>query len=246
MISLQDLTEDLDRLYDPAAFEDYCHNGLQVEGKGEVKRVATGVSASLATIEKAVEWEADALVVHHGLFWVRDAMRIVGPMQKKVQLLVEHGISLFGYHLPMDASPDVGNNFNAATDLGMEGLTRFAEFGVQGDVKPTPIEAWVKRAEEYYGHQAHTALGGPAEVRRVAIISGGAYRTITLAADLGMDCLITGNFDEPAWNIAHERGIHFMALGHCNTEQVGPKALATYIEERHRVATAFLEVPNPF
>ena len=246
MVSLQALTEDLDRLYEPEAFDDFCPNGLQVEGKGEVEKVATGVTASLATIEKAVEWGADALVVHHGLFWRGDRATLVGPMRAKVALLLEHGISLFGYHLPMDANPDVGNNFNAARDLGVKDLTPFAEFGVQGEIKPTPIAQWVEKAEAYYSHPAHTALGGPEEVKGVAIISGGAYKMLTEAADLGLDCMITGNFDEPAWHIAQERGIHFLALGHTNTEQVGPKALATYIEERHRVATAFLEVPNPF
>lgn len=246
MVSLQALNRDLDRLYEPETFDDFCPNGLQVEGKGEVKRVATGVTASLATIEKAVEWGADALVVHHGLFWEGDRQRLVGPMRTKVALLVEHGISLFGYHLPMDASPDVGNNFNAAQDLGLINLTSFAEFGVQGEIVPTPIEKWVEKVEGYYSHPAHAALGGPSMVKRVAIISGGAYKMLGEAADLGMDCMITGNFDEPAWHVAHERGIHFLALGHTNTEQVGPKALATYIKERHRVATAFLEVLNPF
>lgn len=241
----------LNTFLDPEKISDYCPNGLQVEGKRPISRLGIAVSANLMTIEKAVTEGLDALIVHHGLFWNRDPYPVIGAKYKKLSLLIENGISLYAYHLPLDAHEQVGNNWVAARNLGLEELTPFGKLngiaiGVMGLMKPERIDQFVKRVENFYQHPAHTALGGKEMVSKVALISGGAYRELKTASEVGADCFITGNHDEPAWGVAFEEGIHFLALGHSATEKIGPLALTQYIKENLGVETCFLDVPNPF
>jgi dinuclear metal center YbgI/SA1388 family protein len=248
---LKEFTEKLDAYLSSNLFKDYCPNGIQVEGKEEVFRVATAVSANLQTVEAAVEQGVDALVVHHGMFWNRDSYPIVGSKKKKLQLLMEQKISLLAYHLPLDANREVGNNWKAALDMGWENLEPFGELngmkiGVKGTFSQKPIDAFVKKVEAYYGHAASAALRGKREVASAALISGGAFRELATAAKEGVDCFITGNFDEPAWGVAYEEGIHFLALGHSATEKVGPKALAEYIRLEWGLDSRFIDIENPF
>ncbi|MCH9626191.1 MAG: GTP cyclohydrolase 1 type 2 [Chlamydiales bacterium] len=230
--------------------QDYCPNGLQVEGKDQIKKVVTAVSANLMTIEQAIECGADALVVHHGIFWNSDSYPIVGAKRKKLELLLKHQLSVFAYHLPLDAHQEVGNNWTAARQLGWKNLKPFGllngtEIGVRGEFSARPIQMLIAELETYYAHSASVALGGKEIVQSAALISGGAYKELFSAAQAGVDCFITGNFDEPAWGVAHEEQIHFLALGHSATEKVGPKALADHI---HRLGLdcSFLDVFNPF
>ncbi len=240
MITLQELIARLDGIYRPCDFNDFCPNGLQVTGKEEIEKIATGVSASLATIEAAIEAGADALIVHHGLFWNASSPVLKGPQYEKIRRLMEARCSLLAYHLPMDAHQDVGNNWPAAADLGLRDLEPFCEFGVMGKMAAKDREALVRQVEGYYEHPAHAALGGPDQIERVAILSGGGHKTLAQAADLGLDCLITGSFDEPQWHMAFEEGIHFLAMGHSATERVGPRLLADQLEAQ------FIDVKNPF
>ncbi len=246
MITLQDLFDYLEQLLSPKNFTDYCPNGLQVEGKKEVKKIAFAVSASLATIDEAVKRGADALIVHHGLFWQKDPYIIVGAKRDKLERLLKHGISLLAYHLPLDAHPKVGNNWKAAFDLGLEDLQPFQSIGVKGMLTPTSVKAFIQKLEAYYGHPAHSAPGGKKEIRSAAIISGGAHRSLEQAADEGVDCFITGSFDEPVWDIAHERNIHFFALGHYSTERVGVLALMADVQKHFRISCEFIDLFNPF
>lgn len=248
---LKEFADKLDVYLSAALFKDYCPNGIQVEGKEEVKTVATAVSANLQTLEAAAEMGVDALVVHHGLFWSGDSYPVVGAKKKKLQLLLEHRISLLAYHLPLDAHREVGNNWKAARDLGWKTLEPFGELngipiGVKGTFPAQPVEAFVKTVEAYYGHAAAAALGGKENVASAALISGGAYRELGSAAREGVDCFITGNFDEPAWGVAYEEGIHFLALGHSATEKIGPKALADYMDKDLGLDSRFIDVKNPF
>ncbi|MCH9627964.1 MAG: GTP cyclohydrolase 1 type 2 [Chlamydiales bacterium] len=242
----KELSDWMDTYLKVDLFEDYGPNGLQVEGKSQIKKVATAVSANIQTIEAAVKKEVDALIVHHGLFWKGDALSIVGTKKQKLQLLLESGISLLAYHLPLDAHQVVGNNWKAARDLGWENLEPFGGIGVKGEFPEQSIEAFFEKLEVYYGHQAAKALGGEKSVRSAALISGGAYREIKAAAKEGVDCFITGNFDEPAWGWAFEEKIHFLALGHSATERVGPQALASYLQRELGLKAEFLDVVNPF
>jgi len=226
-------------------FSDYGPNGLQVEGQRPVQTCATAVSANLKTIEAAIEAGVDALIVHHGLFWQGDSLVVEGPKRAKLHALLESGISLLAYHLPLDAHPEVGNNWVAARELGWNDLEAF-DIGVRGTFAPLPVEAFLAELEAFYGHRAVFAMGGGQTVQSAALISGGAWRRVSAAAKLGVDCFITGNFDEPAWAMAHEENIHFFALGHSATERVGQRALAKHLEESLKVPCQFLDIENPF
>lgn len=250
---LQELITSLNLFLDVQAFSDSCPNGLQIEGKTEVKKAATAVSASLKTIEAAVEAGVDALIVHHGLFWGTDMdnYRIQYAQKKKIALLLKHDISLIAYHLPLDAHATVGNNWKAAIDLGWQSLAPFGIYrgkpiGVKGTFAPTDAETLHKQLEVYYGHSATAVLGGKKRISSAGLISGGAQSEIVQAAKADLDCFITGNFDEPAFSLAQELGIHFFALGHSATERIGPRALAKHIQESLGLPTSFLDIPNPF
>ncbi len=251
MITLQELCTHLDTLLSPKEFPDRSPNGLQVEGKEEIHRVTTGVSASLETIEAAVASEADALVVHHGMFWEGDPYNITRSKKRKLQLLLDHGISLLAYHIPLDAHTEVGNNWKAARDLGWTELQAFGLFkgvhvGIKGSIAPTSTQDFTSALEEYYGHPASTALGGKDTIQRVALISGGAHWSIQEAIDQGVDAFVTGTQDEPIWNLAFEEGINFFALGHSATEKVGPKAIAQHLSHTLKLDTQFIDTDNPF
>ena len=219
---------------------------VRIEGKSEVKKVAFAVSASLAAIEEAASSGADALLVHHGIFWNKDSYPLVGVKKKKIALLLREGMSLLAYHLPLDAHRQLGNNWRAAQDWGCFNLQPFSSIGVKAFFSPRPVELLQTELETYYGHKAHVALGGKSEVRSLALISGGAHQSIEQAADEGVDCFITGSFDERIWDIAYERQIHFFALGHYATERVGVRSLMRDLESRMSLSCQWLELFNPF
>lgn len=251
MITLQEICRYLDNLLEVKNFNDFCVNGLQVEGKAEVGKIATAVSASLSTIEAAIDKGADLLLVHHGLFWNRDSYVIEGVKRQKLKLLLDHGISLLAYHLPLDAHTEFGNNWAAATEMGWSNLEPFgvyngAPIGVKGIFPAQSREEFQQKLEKYYRHQAHTAPGGKELVTTAALISGGAHKSILEAAGEGVDCFITGSFDEPIWHQAFEEKINFYALGHANTEEIGPKALGKHLHDKFGVPVDFITIDNPF
>lgn len=251
MITLTELVTYLNEKLQASSFSDFTSNGLQVEGKAHICKSATAVTASLKTIQEAVKEGVDVLIVHHGLFWKGDEWPVVGAKKEKLKLLLDHGISLLCYHLPLDAHQEFGNNWGAAQEMGWAHLESFGDFngkkiGVKGTFARCPVTHFQKRLEEYYQHQAHVAYGGKEFVETVALISGGAYRAITDAIKEGVDCFVTGNFDEPAWHHAFEGKIHFFALGHAATERIGPRALGKHIQDYFRIENIFLDIENPF
>lgn len=251
MLTLIDLENQLNNYLHISLFRDFCVNGLQLEGKSEVRKIATAVSCSLRIIQEAIKKEVNVLIVHHGLFWEKDSPVIQGVKREKIALLLKSGISLFAYHLPLDAHKEIGNNWKAAIDLGWHSLEPFYKIGnewlgVQGKVPKVPRETFQKNLENYYGQKAVVALGGKETIQTCALISGGAYRQISEASNKGIDCFITGNFDEPAWHLAHEEKINFFALGHASTEKVGPRALADFIRRTLNLDASFIDEFNPF
>ncbi len=164
--------------------------------------------------------------------------------------MLEHDISLVAYHLPLDAHSRLGNNWKAAIDLGLQDLELFScmgqAIGVRGTFPATKVDHFQKKLEAYYGHPAHVALGGKKEVGSVAIVSGGAHKAIEAAADSGVDCFVTGSFDEPVWDIAHERKVNFFALGHYATERVGILGLMEDVRGHFDVPSEFIDLFNPF
>lgn len=252
MITLQELCSYLDNFFSIALFKDCTINGLQIEGKEKIGRIATAVTASLETIEEAIQRDADVLIVHHGLYWNGQSPALVGMLGKRANLLVKNDLSLLSYHLPLDANKLIGNNWLAAKELGWENCRPFGQYketalGVAGTFPPLPQELFCEKLENYFGQKAQKALGGKSLVSSAAFISGGAYKYVEEAAMTGeIDCFVTGNYDEPAWHIAKELKINFYACGHSATERTGVKALAAHLMAKFAIEAFFIDRANPF
>jgi dinuclear metal center YbgI/SA1388 family protein len=247
-LTARTLVRDLDTLLDPTHMQDWGNNGLIIANEGPLTKIATAFTPSLAIIEQAVAHKAQALITHHGL---RDLFPLIDATDyKKVKLLISNNIALIRYHLPLDAHQTLGNNWKAALDLGWQNLESFGEckgtlIGVRGTIAPTSITAFTAQLEAYYGNKA-AVVAVKKEIRSVALISGGAHSYLKAAAAAGVDCFVTGSFDDPAFDTAFEENISFCGLGHAATEQVGPKALADHLRETYGVETMFINTPNPF
>lgn len=241
----------LDTLLDSPGFPDYGPNGLQVPGRSEVRRVATGVSANRALIEAAVDGDADLLLVHHGLFWSRHAQAIDAMMAGRLRPLFKHDISLVAYHLPLDAHMVVGNNALLAASLGLTDLEPFAEhmgrtIGVRGRFVGDGIAAVELERRLTDLCQAPVAfMHGPDPVRTVGIVAGSAPDDVHAAAAAGLDAFITGEPAERSQGAAEEERIHFFAAGHHATERAGVIRLGELLAERFGVEHTFIDVPNP-
>ncbi len=253
MTDLYELIKYLNDELEVSTIDDFCPNGLQIEGQNSpVESVATAVSASLETINKALDLKPQVLIVHHGLFWEKDSYRIIGIKKEKIFKLLDNGITLLAYHLPLDCHKEWGNNWKAAKDMGWDNLQGFgprcgdSHIGVTGSVNNMSVEGFQKSLEEFYSHPAHSAPGGPKNIKRAALISGGAHREIEKAIDSGVDAFITGSFDEPIWHIAFEQKINFFAMGHAHTEKIGPKALGEHLSTKFNLKHQFIDVENPF
>ncbi len=232
-------------------FDDSSLNGLQVEGADEISSVAFAVSACAEAFRKAAARNAGALVVHHGLLWKgREPERATGPMAERLRLLIKNDISLFAYHLPLDAHEECGNNAVAARALGLSKLEPFGDYhamkiGWKGVLKsPLRLDKFVARLEKYYGHEAMVVKGGPETIRRAGIVSGGAAGEAVQAALEGLDLYVTGESSEPITYLARESRLNFAALGHYATERVGVMALAAHIKKKFAVETFFIELDN--
>lgn len=250
-MKLEELVHFLEEYLDVGRFDDLSMNGLQVEGKENVERIAFAVSACGEVFRKGVSAGSDALVVHHGLFWKGKNPEVVaGIMKDRLKTLLDGECSLLAYHLPLDAHPEAGNNAAAARELGLQELKPFAEYrgvpiGVWG-VLDGPIErnSFIERVEEYYSHAALVIPGGSEKIERVGIVSGGAPEEVKAAVELGLDAFITGESSEPITYYCREAGINFLAMGHYATERVGVRALSGILKERFGVETRFIEVEN--
>ncbi len=241
----------LDELLTPRLFTDYCPNGLQVEGKDEIRVVVTGVTASLALILEAAAKGADALVVHHGIFWNGTVPLVRGSHKRRVEALLDHGITLLGYHLPLDRHPEVGNNAPALRDLGLIDLAPFAShkgtpIGWKGRFEvPVTSEAFAHRVAAYYGRPPVSFMHGPRKISTVGMVSGAAQGDLAIAVEDKLDAFVTGEVSEAQFHLAQEEGIHFLSVGHHASERVGPRALATWITNNLGVEATFVDIENP-
>ncbi len=233
------------------AFDDDALNGLQVEGGDEVRKAAFAVSACQEAFERAAGAEADALVVHHGLLWKgRGAEPVVGALAARLRALLVPQLSLFAYHLPLDAHAEFGNNAVAARALGLEALAPFGDYhgmklGWKGAFPgPRARSEVVAALEGYYGHRAMLVPGGPEAVRTVGLVSGGAAKEAVQAAREGLDLYVTGESAEPVTYLCRELGLNFAALGHYATERAGVKALAGHVAGALGIETLFVELEN--
>ena len=247
-ISRDTLLQSFDALLQPERFKDYGPNGLQVEGKAQIARIVSGVTASRALIDAAIAQQADAIFVHHGLFWRGQDGRITGWMKQRLQRLLAHDISLFAYHLPLDAHPQWGNNACLGQALGWAADARFGEqeLGCVASVDYPSAQALAAHIERVLGRSATLVVPpGAAPIRRVAWCSGGAQGYFGAAIAAGADAFVTGEISEPQAHLAREMGVAFIAAGHHATERYGAPAVAAHVAALHGLEHVFIDIDNP-
>lgn len=244
----EELARYLDELLQAAKFRDYCPNGLQVEGRGEVRRVVAGVTASQKLLDLAVERGADAVLVHHGYFWKGEESRVTGLRRRRLATLLGHDISLLAYHLPLDAHPELGNNAQLAVRFGWQPEGRFGEqeIGWFGSLPaPAALAEVATNIAAALGRQP-LVLGDPARrVRRVAWCSGGAQGYFEQAIELGVDLYLSGEVSEPTLHLAEESGVAYLGAGHHATERYGVQALAAHLTQALGLECEFIDLDNP-
>ena len=241
----------LDGLLTPAAFKDYGPNGLQVQGKPRIRHVVTGVTASLALIEAAVAAQADAVLVHHGLFWRGQSGCVTGWMHQRLKALLTHDINLFAYHLPLDAHPELGNNAQLASVLGFtpftDGFARFGEhnLGFLGHCTQPNLGALAAHAQQVLGRSVVCVGDAARPVRTVAWCTGGAQSYFEAAIAAGADVFITGELSEPQAHYARESGVAYLACGHHATERYGVQAVGQYLAHTLGLQHTHIDIDNP-
>lgn len=242
----------LNTLLTPENFEDYAPNGLQVEGRDEINKVAFAVSATQKSIQEAVTWGADALVVHHGIFWKHQGARTVtGPWGARVKECVKNDLNLIAYHLPLDAHPEIGNAVSVAQKISLMNLKPFALYkkqpmGIKGELK-TPIKASELKAnlEKLLNHAVILATPGDEKmISKIGIITGGANNDWVKAMEDGLDAYITGEISEYNWHDSIEAGIHYFAGGHHATERFGIISLMEKVERDLNLSVKFFDSDN--
>ena len=230
-------------------FRDYGPNGLQIEGKSQIHKLVSGVTASLELIEAAIEHGADGILVHHGLFWRGQDGCITGWLKRRIERLLAHQINLWAYHLPLDAHPEWGNNAQLGLKLGFLTEGRFGEqkLGFLGRIKatPMPFDAMVDHIQRVLSRQVIAVAGDGRPLRRVAWCSGGAQAYFEGAIAAGADLFITGEISEPQAHLARETGVAFVAAGHHATERYGAPALAAHVAQRFSLEHQLIDLPNP-
>jgi len=249
---LESLVAELDTLLEVDGIQDYCPNGLQVEGRSEVRRVVTAVSASRALFTRAVDHEADAILVHHGILWNgAEPPRLVGSFRERVRLLLEADISLLAYHLPLDRHPAVGNAAQLASRLGLESLEPFGNHGGQSvgvcGVFPEAIDAetFFDRVAVVCNREPQVFEGNRRTISSVGIVTGAAEREYHQAVNAGLDAYITGEATEWVLHQAAEDGVHYLAAGHYATETFGVQALGRHLAAHFDLDVEFIDLPNP-
>ena len=251
MATAQQLLQAFDSLLQPERFKDYGPNGLQVEGNNEVRRIVSGVTASRALIEAAVAARADAIFVHHGLFWRGQDGRVTGWMKQRLALLLAHDINLFAYHLPLDAHPELGNNAQFGLKLGLVASARFGDqdLGFMGEISSGGSFAGAlelaSHVERALGRPVVWVEGSRRAIRKVAWCTGGAQGYFEPAIAAGADAFITGEISEPQAHYARECGVAFLACGHHASERYGAPAVAGHVAGQLGVEHQFIEIDNP-
>lgn len=246
------LVAELDEVLDAEEVSDACPNGLQVEGSREVGRIVTGVSASRALFLRAIDHEADAVLVHHGILWGGGGPApVIGSLRERMRLLLVNDISLIAYHLPLDRHPQLGNAAQLARRLGLAEVEPFGQYhGVTVGMcglfpEPVPAEELFEAVAEACGQEPLVFEGDRRMVSSVGIVTGAAQREYHQAVAAGLDAYITGEASEWVMQQAAEDGVHYLAAGHYATERFGVQALGRWIVERHGIDVEYVDLPNP-
>ncbi|HEY0781958.1 MAG TPA: Nif3-like dinuclear metal center hexameric protein [Thermoanaerobaculia bacterium] len=250
-IARQEIVDYLDRLLDADRGRDFGPNGLQVEGAPLIHKLVTGVSACEELFVRARETGADAVLVHHGLFWDGMPRQLTGFQYRRVATLIRGDMNLLAYHLPLDRHPEIGNNAIAARAFGLVDVTPFGMYeglpiGCKGRfAEPIAAEELTFRCRKVFAQEPLAFLCGPDPVSTLGLISGGAQREVHDAIADGLDAYITGEVSEWVMNVARESKIHYLAAGHYATERLGVRALGEHLADRFGIAVEFIDVPNP-
>jgi len=248
----KELEQYLTDVLKPEQIKDFAPNGLQVQGRNQIKKIITGVTASLALIERAIAEKADAILVHHGYFWKNEPYVIRGMKHRRIKSLLMNDINLFAYHLPLDIHPTLGNNAKLAELFNIEEVLPL-ELG-----NPQSVAMQGRFSREVTGNDLaeqissslareclHISPPSNKVIKTVAWCSGGGQGYIEMAAEQGIDAFITGEVSEQTTHIANEMDIHFFAAGHHATERYGVKALGEHIAKHHDVEVLFIDIDNP-
>ena len=243
----QDLIESLNTLLHPELFKDYAPNGLQVEGKDEIKRIVTAVSATQNVIDRAVQLQADALLVHHGWFWRGENPAIVATKYKRLKTLMSAEINLIAYHLPLDAHETLGNNAQMAALLNAQDIVLGGEgnFIWSGKIAPVPVQELAQCLEKALNRKPLVLGDASIKVERLAWCSGSAENFFEAAIAMGAQAYISGEATERTTHLARESEVPFLVCGHHATERLGIRALGDWIEEKHGLECIFVDDDNP-
>ena len=251
-ITRNDFERYLNQLLKPELIKDFCPNGLQIQGNETITKVITGVTATQALIDRAIEEKADAIVVHHGYFWKNESYVIRGMKHKRIKALLDNNISLFAYHLPLDIHPELGNNAQLAKllDINVTGpleLENSLSVAIQGEFS-TVISATLlaERINQQLNREClHISPPSNKPIKTIAWCSGGGQNYIELAAEQGIDAFLSGEVSEQTTHVAREMDIHFFAAGHHATERYGAKALGEHLKEKLSLDVSFIDIDNP-
>ena len=248
MVSRDELEQYLSSLLNVSKFKDYAPNGLQVEGRQEIHKIVTGVTACQALLEAAVEQGADAILVHHGYFWRGDNPVVRGMHQRRLATLLKNELNLFAYHLPLDAHPELGNNAQLAKRLGLTVESVLNEQGV-GNIgslaEPMSLVDFGEKLEQILKRKPLLVSGGTHKIQRIAWCTGGAQGYIQDALAFGVDAYLSGEISEHTTHSARENNLHYIAAGHHATERYGVQALGEHLAAQFAVECRFVEIDNP-
>ncbi len=245
---LNDMINYIASLLETGRFRDYVPNGLQVEGRAEVRRVATGVTASQQVLEAATAWGADALLVHHGYFWRSENAAIAGVKKRRIAQLLRSDMSLLAYHLPLDAHAELGNNAQLGERLGFSMQGRFGEqdLAMHGMLfEPQPLARLAQHVAERLQRAPQVIGDADKPIRRIAWCSGAAQDYFEQAVELGVDAFLTGEISERCVHVAREAGVAFVAAGHHATERYGIQALGEHLAAEFGLEHRFFDEDVP-
>lgn len=251
MVERQQLNSYLADFFQVDSVHDYCPNGLQVEGRNTIQTIVTGVTASQALIDAALERDADAIVVHHGYFWKNERAEVVGMKKHRLQKLLQHDLNLFAYHLPLDIHARVGNNVQLAEQLGIleaRALPGIEPLGIVmlGELTGNHSSlTWGQHLEKVLQRPLTCRIDRDEPIRTIAWCTGGGQGFIDEAAAAGADAFLTGEVSEQTVHSAREQGLAFFAAGHHATERYGVKALGEHLAERFGINHHFIDIDNP-
>jgi len=244
------ITKYLNELLKPELFKDYSPNGLQVEGKDEVKKIVTGVTGCVELFQKTIEKQADGILVHHGIIWNFERPVYKGGYKQRVKLLLENDINLWGYHLPIDAHEKYGNNAVLAELFELDEIVGFGDYngvkiGMRGITKESDPDYYFNKVKEDLNPDAVILPYGKKEIKTIGIISGGAQKEFRQAVDQNIDLYITGEISEYNMHMAKEEQVHFISAGHHVTERFGVQKIGELLKNELHLDVEFVDVPNP-